>query len=198
MEIWLVRHGETDWSKSGRHTGRTDLSLTPRGEMEARAAGRRIGDQAFERVFSSPLRRALDTARHAGYGQRVETNDLLVEFDYGAYEGRTSEDIWAERPDWDLWRDGCPGGERAEDVAARSARFLAELGEADGNILIFGHGHALRVLATTYFRMPLDAARALRLNPGSISILGHEHDWHALILWNEDYTHLVEPAALLD
>lgn len=198
MNVWLVRHGETEWSKAGRHTSTTDLPLTHRGEAEARAAGARIGDHGFGRVFSSPLHRALDTARLAGYGDRVEISDLLVEFDYGDYEGITTRAIRAERPAWDLWRDGCPGGEHVEDVAARVTAFLAELGEPEEDVLVFGHGHTLRVLASVYFGMPPENARAFRLAPGSISILGHEHDWRALVLWNEDFTHLVEPAPLLD
>ena len=198
MEIWLVRHGETEWSKSRRHTGRTDLPLTHRGEAEAAAAGRRIGDHAFAAVFSSPLHRALDTARHAGFGDRVELSHLLVEYDYGDYEGLTRAEILERDPRWNLWRDGCPGGEVPEEVAARGRRFLSGLDEDGGDVLVFGHGHALRMLAVVYFGMPLTAAGALRLESGSISILGHEHDHRAVLLWNEDFTRLVEPAPLLD
>jgi probable phosphoglycerate mutase len=185
VELWLVRHGATEWSRSGRHTSSTDLPLLADGEEDARRVGRRLAGHVFGRVFSSPLVRALETARAAGFGDRVETTDLLREFGYGDYEGLTTAEISEARPGWEVFRDGCPGGETPDAVAGRLDRFLALVGDQEGDVLVFGHAHCLRALATRYVGQPIEVAGVLRLDAGSVSILGHEHDHRALLLWNE-------------
>jgi broad specificity phosphatase PhoE len=185
VELYLVRHGETEWSRARRHTGRTDLPLSPAGEAEAKALGRHLDGLAVDRVLSSPMTRATSTARLAGFGDRVEVTDALLELDYGEYEGRTSPEIRAARPGWDLFRDGCPGGETVEDAAGRARPLLAELAAAGGRTLLFSHGHQLRVLTACYLGLPPEAARYLFLGTASLSVLGVEHHWPAILLWNE-------------
>ena len=186
MEIWLARHGATEWSRSGQHTGVTDLPLLPDGEEEARAIGRRLHGHGFGRVLCSPLSRARETARLAGFRQ-PEVTDLLREVDYGRYEGLTTAQIQAHRPGWELFDDGSPGGEAPEQVAARADHLLAEIGDPDDDVLLFGHGHILRALAARYLGLEVGVAGLLRLDAGSLSILGHEHDHHALKLWNQTF-----------
>jgi broad specificity phosphatase PhoE len=173
VEIYLVRHGETEWSRARRHTGRTDLPLSPVGEAEAKALGQHLRGLEVDRVLSSPMTRAVTTARLAGFGDRLETSDALLEFDYGDYEGLTTAQIRAARPGWDLFRDGCPGGETVEDAAARA------------RALLFSHGHLLRILAACRLGLPPEAARHLFLGTASLSVLGDEHEWPAILLWNE-------------
>jgi broad specificity phosphatase PhoE len=185
MGLWLVRHGATEWSTSGRHTGTTDLPLLPDGEREARSVGRRLAGHHFARVLASPMLRARQTAAAAGFDEGVEIEPLLREVDYGDYEGRTTEEIRADHPSWQLFRDGCPEGERPADIAARVGRFLAALGDPAGDVLVFGHGHCLRGLAVAYLGLPIEVAGVLRLDAGTLSILGHEHDHRALTLWND-------------
>ena len=185
MELYLVRHGETEWSRARRHTGRTDVPLSPAGEAEARALGAHLDGLEVDRVLASPLARATTTARLAGFGERLETTRALLEFDYGEYEGLTTPQIRAGRPGWDLFRDGCPGGETAAAVAERARRLVAELTDGDGRVMLFGHGHQLRILTTCYLGLPPDAARHLFLGTASVSVLGREHDWPAVLLWNE-------------
>jgi broad specificity phosphatase PhoE len=185
MRLWLVRHGQTDWVRDRRHTGRTDVPLNPTGEEEARHIGLRLAQHRFDRVFTSPLSRTAETARLAGFGARAEPRDELLEFDYGRYEGLTTPQIRAQRPDWDLFRDGCPGGETVAAVADRVRPFLAAVTDADEEVLVFGHGHTLRIMSTVYLGLPLDAARHLFLLTATLSILGREHDWPALLRWND-------------
>jgi broad specificity phosphatase PhoE len=192
VELYLVRHGETEWSRARRHTGRTDVPLNPVGEAEAQALGDHLRGLEADRVLSSPLSRATATARLAGFGDRLETTEALREFDYGEYEGLTSSQIRAERPGWDLFRDGCPGGETVEAAAARARPLLDQLtggpGSAPaggGRVMLFGHGHQLRILAACYLGLPPDAARHLFLGTASLSVLGVEHHWPAILLWNE-------------
>jgi broad specificity phosphatase PhoE len=185
MEIWLARHGATQWSRSGQHTGTTDLPLLDDGEAEARSLGRRLRAHPFGRVLSSPLGRARETARLAGFGDRVELSDLLREVDYGRYEGVTTAEIRRHRPGWELFEHGSPGGESPGDIGARLDRLLEEVGEPPEDVLLFGHGHCLRALAVRYLGLPIPVAGLLRLEAGSLSILGHEHDHRALRLWNE-------------
>ena len=185
MEIWLARHGATEWSRSGQHTGVTDLPLLPDGEEDGRRLGRRIGHYPFERVLSSPLARARETARLSGFGDRVEITDLLVEVNYGEYEGIRTRDIQRDHPGWELFEDGSPGGESPQQVSDRMDRLLEEIGEPAGDVLLFGHGHCLRALTARYLGLAVRVAGLLRLEAGSLSILGHEHDHAALILWNE-------------
>ena len=185
MELYLVRHGETEWSRARRHAGRTDVPLSPAGEAEARALGAHLDGLEVDRVLASPLARATTTARLAGFGERLETTLALLEFDYGEYEGLTTPQIRAGRPGWDLFRDGCPGGETTGAVAERARRLVAELTDGDGRVMLFGHGHQLRILTTCYLGLPPDAARHLFLGTASVSVLGREHDWPAVLLWNE-------------
>ncbi|MFZ0996453.1 MAG: histidine phosphatase family protein [Candidatus Dormiibacterota bacterium] len=185
MAIYLVRHGETAWSLEHRHTGITDLPLTARGEEQAKELGPRLAGVDFSRVLSSPLRRAQETAELAGVRPIPEITPLLCEFDYGEYEGATSEEIERTRPGWDLWRDGCPGGESPEAVVDRCRRLLAELNaQADRDYALFGHGHVLRALAVAYLSVPVDLCRHLLLRVASISILSHEHGIPAIEAWD--------------
>ena len=185
MEMYLVRHGETDWSRARRHTGRTDLPLSPVGEAEAKALGQHLRGLEVDRVLSSPMTRAVTTARVAGFGDRLETSDALLEFDYGDYEGLTTAQIRAARPGWDLFRDGCPGGETVEAAAGRARGLLADLAASGGRALLFSHGHLLRILAACHLGLLPGAARHLFLGTASLSVLGDEHEWPAILLWNE-------------
>ena len=184
--ICLVRHGETAWSRDGRHTGRTDVPLTPAGERGARALAAALAGRVFARVWTSPLQRARRTCELAGFAALATIDDGLVEWDYGDYEGRTTASILLERPTWSLFRDGCPGGEDAQEVGARAAAFLARAGAVDDGILVFSSGHLLRMLATTWLRCDPWFADHLPLGTASLSVLGHEAQraTPALLLWN--------------
>jgi probable phosphoglycerate mutase len=182
-EIWLVRHGETEWTVSMRHTGRTDVGLTANGEAEARALAPRLAGHEFALVLTSPLQRARHTAALAGF-ESAMVDQRLVEFDYGDYEGRTSAEIRAERPDWSLWRDGAPGGESIGAVGARADAVLGELAAAGGDVLLFGHGHFSRIVGARLLGLPPSGGRLLMLGPGSLSVVGWEHDQRAIRTWN--------------
>jgi broad specificity phosphatase PhoE len=184
MEIWLARHGATEWSRSGQHTAVTDLPLLPEGEEEARRLGKRLGAHRFGRILSSPMSRARETARLAGF-EELEVTDLLREADYGSYEGLTSKQIHVDRPGWELFVDGSPGGETPQQISDRADRLLEFIGERDEDVLCFAHGHILRAVAARYLGLAIAVAGLLRLDAGSLSILGHEHDHRALKLWNE-------------
>jgi probable phosphoglycerate mutase len=185
----LVRHGETEWSATGRHTSRTDVALTERGEQLARALGRRLEELGIvpTACLSSPRRRAVDTARLAGLGDGLVTDERLRELDYGEYEGRTTADIRSERPSWNLFRDGCPGGETLAQAGRRADDLLAALApeEGEGDVALVGHGHFSRILGARYIGLPAADARYLALSTASICILGHEHEWRAVVLWND-------------
>ncbi len=182
MSIWLARHGETEWSRSRRHTGRTDIPLTATGVQQARSLAPRLAGVDFALVLCSPLRRALDTARLAGFDPQLD--DRLLEMDYGEYEGITTADIREGRPGWDLWTDDCPGGEDAQAVGARMDSLIAERIEAaDGTVLCFGHGHALRILAARRLGLPAREGRALKLETAAIGVIGAEHERPALERW---------------
>jgi probable phosphoglycerate mutase len=183
--LYLARHGETEWTVTRRHTGHTDVALTPRGERQAQALGALLAGVEVDRVLSSPMTRALATARLAGFGDRVEQVDALRELDYGEYEGLTTRQIRESRPDWDLFRDGCPGGETVADVARRVRPLLSEINGAGQTVVLFGHGHGLRILATTYLGLEPECARHLVLDTASLSLLGSEHDWPAVLHWNK-------------
>ncbi|MFL5817431.1 MAG: histidine phosphatase family protein [Conexibacter sp.] len=189
-ELWLARHGETEWSLSGRHTGRTDVPLTARGEQQAAALGDRLRGVGFALVLASPLKRARRTAELAGFGDALEFDSDLVEVDYGEYEGLTTAEIHRSRPDWDLWRDGCPGGETIAEAAARAERVIARVRAVDGPALLIGHGHLTRTLASRALTLDSDHGRHLALDPASLSIIGAEHAAPALWLWN-DASHLL-------
>ena len=184
-EIWLVRHGETEWSLSGAHTGRTDLPLTPEGRRRALELGRVLAGRRFVMVLSSPMARALDTCRLAGFGDAVEIDPNLCEWDYGAYEGRTTPEILQERPGWSLWRDGVPGGETIDQVAARAEAVLARAGRAGGDVALFAHGHILRVLTSCWLGLEPAAARLFALGTASVSTLGFERDTRVITRWNQ-------------
>jgi broad specificity phosphatase PhoE len=192
-ELWLARHGETEWSLSGRHTGRTDVPLTARGEEQAAALGERLRGVSFALVLASPLERARRTAELAGFGDALSFDPDLVEVDYGEYEGRTTAEIHRSRPDWDLWRDGCPGGETIAEAAARAERVIARVRAVDGPVLLVGHGHLTRTLASRALTLDPDHGRHLALDPASLSIVGAEHAAPALWLWN-DASHLLARA----
>jgi broad specificity phosphatase PhoE len=182
MEAVLVRHGETEWSRTGRHTGRSDPPLTAEGERQARAVGEALRGRSFALVLSSPLTRARETARLAGF--EPELRDDLAEWDYGEYDGITTPEIREQVPDWTVWRYGGKGGESVADVAARADRVLAELLRAEGDVLVFSHGHFLRVL--TARRLSLDAAdgRLFALDSGTLSTLGYEREQPVIRQWN--------------
>jgi probable phosphoglycerate mutase len=184
-EVWLVRHGETEWSRSGRHTGRTDVPLTPEGERQAVRLGRRLAGRAFALVLTSPLRRARETCRLAGYGAAALPDPDLLEWDYGAYEGRTTAQLREEAPGWTIWTGGVHGGESADEVGARADRVLARCAGAGGDAALFAHGHVLRILAARWLGRPAADGRDLALDTASLSVLGHEHGHRVLRRWNE-------------
>jgi broad specificity phosphatase PhoE len=191
--IHLARHGDTAWTVSGQHTGRTDLPLTERGERNARALGERLRGRKFARVFTSPLQRAVRTCELAGFGSAAEADPDLVEWDYGEYEGRRTAEIHAERPGWLLFRDGCPGGEAPNQVGARADRVIARLrAVGGGDVLLFSSGHFLRVLTARWLGLDAAAGTYFVLGTASLSALGYEHDRTepAIRLWND--THHVE------
>jgi broad specificity phosphatase PhoE len=194
-EVYLARHGETAWSLSGRHTGRTDIPLTERGERNARRLRGRLEGITFTEVMVSPLQRARQTCELAGFAAVAKVTPDLIEWDYGDYEGRLTADIRRERPGWYLFRDGCPEGESLAAVGARADRVIARLRSDGGRVLLFGHGHFFRVLGARWTGLTTEDARHLVLSTASLSILGYEHtlDDPAILLWNDD--HHVNPGA---
>jgi broad specificity phosphatase PhoE len=174
-DIYLVRHGETEWSLSGQHTGLTDLPLTARGEEQARQLRARLNSVNFAKVFSSPLQRALRTAELAGYGSAAELDRDLIEWNYGDYEGKKRDWILAGRPDWLIFRDGCPNGESPAEVGIRADRMIARIGRVNGNILVFSSGHILRVLMARWLGLESSGGRYFRLGTATLSILGYDH-----------------------
>ncbi len=185
-EIVLVRHGETEWSRDLRHTGRTDVPLTDRGRHQAERLRCVLEGRRFTLVLSSPLRRAAETCRLAGYGQQAEVCDDLREWDYGLYEGRTTEEIRAEVPGWTIWSHPVPRGETVVEVGARADRVISVARAADGDVALFGHGHALRVLAARWCGLAPECGRILALDPATVSVLGYERETPVLRRWNED------------
>ena len=183
-QVVLVRHGQTAWSLSGQHTGTTDIPLTEQGRHHARALGDRLSGWQFTRVLSSPLSRALETCRMAGFGDRVETTNDLREWDYGEYEGRRTVDIREERPGWGLWRDGVPGGETVEEVGRRADRVIDAAHATDGDVALFAHGHVLRILGARWIGLPPDHGALLALSTASISVLGWERETAVIEEWN--------------
>jgi probable phosphoglycerate mutase len=186
-EVWLVRHAETDWSRDGRHTGRADVPLTDAGRVSARALADRLRGHAFAAVHCSPLGRARETAALAGIdlgAARAVLDEDLLEWDYGAYEGRTTPEIRERAPGWFLWRDGCPGGESPADVGARADRVIAAACAVDGDVLLVAHGHLLRVLAARWTSQAPAAGAHLMLETGAIGVLGQERRMRAIRRWN--------------
>jgi probable phosphoglycerate mutase len=188
--VYLARHGETAWSAAGRHTGMTDLPLTERGEQNARRLGTRLAGMTFAKVFTSPLQRAARTCALAGFGDVADTDFDLVEWNYGEYEGRTTADIRAQRPDWQLFRDGCPSGESPQQVGARADRVVSRVRAVQDDVLVFSSGHILRVLAARWLGVEPATGRFLLLDTASLSALGYEHAFAQPVirLWND--THL--------
>lgn len=184
QQITVVRHGETEWSRAGRHTGRTDVALTEQGEANARRTGLALRDERFDRVWSSPLRRAADTCALAGFGDVATVYDDLVEWDYGEYEGRTRAEIIAGEPGWDVWTFGARGGESVDDLHRRVDGVVARLLDSPGHTLIFAHGHLLRALAAVWVELPITEGRRLLLDTAASGALGWYHDRRALIRWN--------------
>jgi broad specificity phosphatase PhoE len=186
--LFLIRHGETEWSLSGRHTGRTDIALTERGEEDAKGLGARLREFAFSAVFTSPSLRARRTCELAGLAAAVEIDSDLSEWDYGDYEGLTSAEILEARPNWNLFLEGCPNGESPARVSDRADRVIAGLKEREGNVALFSHGHFGRALAARWIGSPVDLGRRFSLAPASLSVLDHEHQnaqEPVVALWNE-------------
>jgi probable phosphoglycerate mutase len=186
--VYLARHGETEWSISGQHTGLTDLPLTKRGEANARNLGRLIHHLQFAEVWASPLERARRTCELAGFGQHATIDDDLVEWNYGEYEGKTTPQIRETRPDWQLFRDGCPGGESPADVGARADHVVARLRAVGANVLVFSSGHFTRVLAARWLGLEPAAGRYFLLSTATLSCVGYEHKLNEPVirLWNDD------------
>jgi broad specificity phosphatase PhoE len=182
--LWLVRHGETEWSAAGRHTGRTDVALTDAGVAQAEALGRRLDGRAFTLVLTSPMARAAETCRIAGYGDVAQTTADLCEWDYGDYEGKTTADIRRDRSGWTLWSGGVPGGETAPQVAGRARRVIDVADRAGGEVALFAHGHVLRVLTATWLGLDPTAGRLLALDTATLSVLGYERETRVVRAWN--------------
>ena len=192
-ELWLVRHGETAWSLSGQHTGRTDIPLTPRGRQQAELLGRRLMKKTFALVLTSPLRRARETCELSGQGQSAISDDDLLEWDYGAYEGKTSAEIRKEVPGWTIWTGGVREGESADQVGERVDRVIARSLATDGDVALYAHGHVLRILAARWLGLAATGGRYLGLDTASLSKLGYERETRVLRAWNESYDLLEVP-----
>ena len=184
-ELWLVRHGETEWARLGRHTGRTDVPLTETGRDQARDLGRRLDGHPFELVLTSPLSRAADTASLAGFGDVVRQDPDLREWDYGALEGRLTAEIRADYPGWTIWRGPWPDGETIDAVATRADRVIGRARAARADVLVFAHGHLLRVLAARWLDLPPASGGLFALGTATVSVLGWEHDAAVIERWNE-------------
>jgi probable phosphoglycerate mutase len=182
--VFLVRHGETEWSASGKHTSRTDVELTEEGVRAARALGERLAGRDFALVLTSPMHRARQTCELVGLADRAEVDDDLREFQYGEYEGLTTPEIRERRPDWDLWRDGCPGGETAPQVGARADRVLERAVAASGDVAMFAHGHLLRVVGARWLGEPPESGALLGLDTAALCELGFERERRVIWLWN--------------
>ena len=183
-EIWLVRHGETEWSRMGKHTGRSDIPLTPEGERQARALAPGLADRDFGQVLTSPLQRARRTCELAGFGARARVVPDLMEWDYGEYEQRLTADVRREIPGWTVWTHPMPGGETLDDLAGRARRVLADIEAGDGDALLFAHGHLLRVLATCWLGFPPAAGGLFAFGPARASVLGYETERRVVQSWN--------------
>ncbi len=190
-QIWLVRHADTEWSASGRHTSRTDLPLLPEGEAAARALAPILAGHEFSLVLSSPRLRARRTAELSGYGARIEIAEDLCEWDYGQDEGLTTAQIRQSRPDWDIWQAGPLGGETVEQVGLRCQRVIQRAITASGDTLCFAHGHVLRIFAATWLQLPPSRGRSFTLRAGTISVLGFERQSRAIICWDTGGLHLL-------
>jgi broad specificity phosphatase PhoE len=183
-ELWLIRHGETEWSLSGAHTSRTDLPLTDRGREKAADMGRYLAGRQFALVLTSPMLRARETCRLAGFGDAAQIDPNLREWDYGDYEGLTTAQIQVKRPGWSLWRDGTPNGESVDQAAARTSAVIARALEAPGDVALFAHGHILRILTACWLGLPPDSGRLFALSTATLSRLGYERATRVIASWN--------------
>src|SRR3984957_7659729 len=183
-QLWLIRHGETEWSRSEAHTGRTDIPLTDTGRQKAAEIGRYLAGRTFALVLTSPLLRARDTCRLAGFGDAAQIDPDLSEWDYGDYEGLTTPEIQKERPGWSLWRDGTPNGEPLEHAAARATAVIERALEAPGDVALFAHGHILRILTACWLGLPPDSGRLFALSTATLSRLGYERATRVIASWN--------------
>ena len=184
QEIWLIRHGETEWSAAGAHTSRTDLPLLPSGIKQAQELAAKLKGHKFALVLVSPMQRARETCRIAGYGDVAQITDDLKEWDYGMYEGRSTADIRKDNPAWSLWRDGVVQGELVEHVGARVQRVIKHCSEVDGDVALFAHGHVLRILTAVWLGLPPTDGQFFMLGTGTISVLGFEHEYRVIKRWN--------------
>jgi broad specificity phosphatase PhoE len=191
--IWLVRHGETEWSKSGRHTGRTDIPLTPTGEQQGKALGRHLAGHRFGLVLTSPLGRARETCRLAGHAEGAQVTDDLLEWNYGIYEGRTTAAIRVEQPGWSIWTTPIPQGETVEQVGERARRVIERADAVDGDVALFAHAHLLRILAACWIGLPPIHGRHFTLGTAAISVLGYERETRVIDMWN--WRPAIEPSA---
>lgn len=183
QQVFLIRHGETEWSRAGRHTGRTDVPLTAEGEIRAEAIGRALRGRDIS-VWTSPLQRARETSRLAGFADAARVDDDLREWDYGAYEGRTTLEIRRETPEWSVWLSPIVNGESLDQVADRARRVIARTSHSDGDVALFSHGHMLRILAACWIGLPPGTGRFLALDTASISVLGYERQTRVIRNWN--------------
>jgi probable phosphoglycerate mutase len=185
--VWLVRHGETEWSKSGQHTGRTDIPLTALGQRQAQALGRNLAGRPFALVLTSPLGRARETCRLAGLGAAAQVSDDLLEWDYGIYEGRTTAAVRVEQPGWSIWTTSVAQGESVEQVGERTRRVIARVDAVAGEVALFAHAHLLRILTACWLGLPPIHGRNLTLGAASISVLGYERENRVIEVWNQDW-----------
>jgi broad specificity phosphatase PhoE len=185
--LWLVRHGETEWSKSGQHTGRTDIPLTAAGEQQGKALGRHLAGRRFALVLTSPLQRARETCRLAGLGDVAEICEDLREWDYGIYEGRTTDAVRTEQPGWSIWTTPVAQGESVEQVGRRAQRVIERADAVDGDVALFAHAHVLRILAACWMGLPPAHGRHLTLATASLSVLGYERETRVIQVWNQDW-----------
>ena len=184
-KIYLIRHGETEWTISGQHTGTTDVPLTEKGKEDAMKLKKELQDISFQLVLSSPMQRAFNTCELAGFAKQTQLDPDLLEWNYGEYEGLTTKQIWKNDPHWEIFTSGAPGGESIADVGARATHILAKLKSVHGTVAVFSHGHFLRALAARWLGLPTNEGRLFDLHPASISILGLEHQHHVISQWND-------------
>jgi broad specificity phosphatase PhoE len=187
LQLWLIRHGETEWSLSGAHTSRTDIPLTARGKERAEKIRDYLAHRKFSLVLTSPLARARETCRIAGYGDVAQIDDNLREWDYGIYEGRTTAEIRKEQPEWSIWDSPVPEGEPVEHVAARTQKVIDRASQSGGQVALFAHAHVLRILAATWLGLRARDGRLLALGTGSVSTLGYERETRVISTWNRSF-----------